>query len=124
MGGCGFMEIIKSEDFLTQIEDITPEQIVKLYKDEIQKMHTKVEVLNQQVLKYDSLYARRLETCIENAKTQINKILTDIQISGTQNDVLYGKVASGLYNILMELNSVDQEHFKATLKKYLNTKEI
>lgn len=124
MGGCGFMEIIKSEDFLTQIEDITPEQIVKLYKEEIQKMHTKVEVLNQQVLKYDSLYARRLETCIENAKTQINKILTDIQISGTQNDVLYGKVASGLYNILMELNSADQEQFEATLQKYLNTKEI
>ena len=124
MGGCGFMEIIKSEDFLTQIEDITPEQIVKLYKEEIQKMHTKVEVLNQQVLKYDSLYARRLETCIENTKTQINKILTDIQISGTQNDVLYGKVASGLYNILMELNSADQEQFEATLQKYLNTKEI
>ena len=124
MGGCGFMEIIKSEDFLTQIEDITPEQIVKLYKEEIQKMHTKVEVLNQQVLKYDSLYARRLETCIENAKTQINKILTDIQISGTQNDVLYGKVVSALYNILMELNSADQEQFEATLQKYLNTKEI
>lgn len=123
MGGCGFMEIIKSEDFLTQIEDITPEQIVKLYKDEIQKMHTKVEVLNQQVLKYDSLYARCLETCIENAKTQINKILTDIQISGTQNDVLYGKVASRLYNILMELNSADQEQFEATLKRYLGTKE-
>lgn len=118
------MEIINSQEFITQLEDITPEQIVKLYKDEIQKMHTKVEVLNQQVLKYDSLYARRLETCIENAKTQINKILTDIQISGTQNDVLYGKVASGLYNILMELNSADQEQFEATLQKYLNTKEI
>lgn len=123
MGGCGFMEIIKSEDFLTQIEDITPEQIVKLYKEEIQKMHTKVEVLNQQVLKYDSLYARRLETCIENAKTQVNKILTDIQISGTQNDVLYGKVVSALYNILMELNSADQEQFEAALQRYLGTKE-
>ena len=106
---------------MNDLTDMTIERMAALYTSQIDNLQTQVKLLNQEILNRDYMYCKHLETCIETAITQINKIITDIQLSGTQNETLYGKVLSQLYNVLIGLDTVSQEQFEKTLQRYLST---